>query len=292
MTTQGSTSASASASAPIVLSRRNAHARDENIVFQEEGHKYTILTDMNSKYTSVTTWIHSHFPHFNAGKVIARMMSGKNWNPDNKYWGMTAEQIKKSWADNGAAVAGAGTDMHFRIECFMNHPLSIDGDTHEDLLRLYRGDIEKQPEWEPEWEYFLKFVDDFPQLKPYRTEWLIYNEDWKLSGSIDMVYENYDGTLSIYDWKRSKEISKVNNFNEYSTTEVISHMPNSNFWHYALQLNTYKSILEAKYDKVVKELYLVRLHPNNEDETYELIQVPILQREMELLGFGPGVGPR
>jgi len=273
---------------PIILSLRNSHERDEHIVFQEEGHKYTILTDVNSKYTSVTTWIHSHFPQFNADKIITRMMSGKNWNPQNKYWGMTASEIKKMWADNGAAVAGAGTNMHFRIECFMNHPLSIDGDTHEDLLRLYLSDLEEgdadkrkeEEEEDKEWCYFLKFVDDFPHLKPYRTEWLVYNEDWKLSGSIDMVYENEDGTLSIYDWKRSKEIGRVNNFNEYSCTDSICHLPNTNFWHYSLQLNTYKSILEEKYDKKIKDLYLVRLHPNNEDETYELIDVPILQKEM------------
>ena len=34
------------------------------IQFFEKGHKYTISTDPNSKYTSVTTWNHSHFPKF------------------------------------------------------------------------------------------------------------------------------------------------------------------------------------------------------------------------------------
>ena len=29
-----------------------------------------------------------------------------------------------------------------------------------------------------------------------------------------MVYENDDGTLMIYDWKRSKGISTINNFNK------------------------------------------------------------------------------
>ena len=36
-----------------------------------------------------------------------------------------------------------------------------------------------------------------------------------------------------------------------------------NYGHYALQLNTYKYILEKRYNKVVKELYLLCLHPNN-----------------------------
>ena len=48
---------------------------------------------------------------------------------------------------------------------------------------------------------FTEAVKDHPELKPYRTEWTIYDEDLKISGSIDMIYENPDGTLSIYDWK-------------------------------------------------------------------------------------------
>jgi hypothetical protein len=96
-----------------------------------------------------------------------------------------------------------------------------------------------------------------------------------------MIYENTDGTLSIYDWKRAKDITRINQFNKYAITQSISHLFDSNFWHYALQLNTYKAILETKYNKKVRDLYLVRLHPDNEEETYELIQLPDLKIEME-----------
>jgi ATP-dependent exoDNAse (exonuclease V) beta subunit len=117
-------------------------------------------------------------------------------------------------------------------------------------------------------------------LKPYRTEWIIYHDDVKISGSIDMVYENPDGSLSIYDWKRSKNITSVNNFNEFAKTRQICHLPNSNFWHYALQLNLYKTILEEKYRKTVRDLVLVRLHPDAEEKNYELIPLPNLAREI------------
>jgi hypothetical protein len=61
---------------------------------------------------------------------------------------------------------------------------------------------------------------------------------------------------------------------------VVSHIPDTNFWHYALQLNTYKYILEDKYGKRIRELNLVRIHPDNPAKTYELIPVPIMTREM------------
>jgi hypothetical protein len=41
-----------------VLSVKNAHPRDKNIHFEEEGHKYTIL-GMVGGYTYVTTWVHT-----------------------------------------------------------------------------------------------------------------------------------------------------------------------------------------------------------------------------------------
>ena len=269
-----------------VLSKRNKHSRDENIQFFEEDHRYVIKSDPNFKYTSVTTWNHSHFPHFDADGVITNMMKGKNWKEGHKYWGMTPEEIKAQWNDNASSVSGAGTDMHFEIECFMNDKRMQCQYTHKELYQIYNCDIikkDKHVSKSLEWQYFIEFVKDTPELKPYRTEWTVYHEDLKLAGSIDMVYENPDGTLSIYDWKRAKDITRVNNFNKYAITECICHMPDSNFWHYALQLNTYKAILEEKYNKKITDLYLVRLHPNNEEKTYDLIKLPDLSKDIKNL---------
>jgi hypothetical protein len=268
-----------------VLSNRNRHPRDNNIQFFEEGHKYVIKTDPDTKYTSVTTWNHSHFPHFDADAVITNMIKGRNWKEGHKYWGMTPDEIKTKWNANGTSVSGAGTDMHFEIECFMNDNHMQCEYTHKELYLNYecnyiKTNREYHEQKSLEWKYFIEFIKDTPELKPYRTEWTVYHEELKLAGSIDMVYENHDGTLSIYDWKRAKDITRVNTFNKYALTECISHMPDSNFWHYALQLNTYKAILEQKYDKKIRDLYLVRLHPDNEEKTYELIKLPDLSKNI------------
>ena len=259
-----------------ILSETNRHERDANIMFFEQDHKYCITTDPDSKYTSVTTWVHSHFPKFDADDIINKMMSGKSWKRGHKYWGKTADQIKQQWSDNGSAVSGAGTDLHYDIECFMNNDTLPPKYTHRDLLEA--NTIHKNTS--VEWSYFMQFVADTPNLRPYRTEWCVYNDDLKISGSIDMIYENPDGSLSIYDWKRSKEISAINKFNKFAVSESICHLPDSNFWHYAMQLNTYKALIESKYGKKVKELFLVRLHPDAEDKTYDLIKLPILSNEI------------
>jgi ATP-dependent exoDNAse (exonuclease V) beta subunit len=112
---------------------------------------------------------------------------------------------------------------------------------------------------------------------------MVYNEEYKLSGSIDMVFENPDGTLQIYDWKRCQEIKHETGFGQYAITPCISHLPDTNFWHYALQLNTYKMMLEQKYDKKVTGLYLVCLHPDNVYKSYDRIEVPFLDKDIENL---------
>ena len=267
-----------------ILSVKNAHPRDANIQFFEEGHKYIILSEPEIKYTSVTTWNHSHFPHFDADEIIKNMMKSKGWKEGHKYWGLTPEQIKAQWNSNKDAVSGAGTDLHFEIECFNNDKRFQFEYTNKELYEIYMIDNKETHSSRPlEWQYFINFVRDNPELKPYRTEWLVYNEDVKISGSIDMVYENPDGTLSIYDWKRAKLITRINNFNKFAISPEVCHLPDSNFWHYALQLNTYKAIIEAKYDRKIKDIFLVRLHPDAEEKNYELISLPNLSREINEL---------
>ena len=241
----------------------NQHPRDEGISFEEGPHIYTVLGERGT-YTSVTTWVHKNFEPFNADSIIDKMLSSPKMNdPTYKYYGMTKAQIKQQWDSKRDSSALAGTKMHLDIEHYYN-----------------QCEVTNVSE---EYKYFLRFVNDFPELKPYRTEWMVYHEDVKISGSIDMIFENPDGTLQIYDWKRCQEITHDNGFNQYAKTEVINHLPDTNFWHYSLQLNTYKKILEDKYGKKVTGLYLICLHPDNANKTYERIEVPFLDREMELL---------
>ena len=93
-----------------------------------------------------------------------------------------------------------------------------------------------------------------------------------------MIYENPDGTLDICDWKRCKEIKKHNPWQSAKTT-CIEHLPDTNFWHYTLQLNTYKYLLEKNYDKKIKNMYLICLHPSK--PSYIKYTVPYLPQEIE-----------
>jgi hypothetical protein len=285
------------------LALKNKHERDLNISFEAGPHLYTIKGAEGKKFTSVTTWNHSHFAVFDADLIITNMMKGKNWIK-SKYYGKTREEIKAGWDQGRDEASGAGTNMHYQIECYYNtglHNASADEvganevganevganevgvGANEVGVGAGANEVGVGAGAGPslEYSYFKNFLNACPDLKPYRTEWMIYDEDLCMAGSIDMVYENPDGTLMIYDWKRAKAIVKASAFMKYATTECISHIPDTNFWHYALQLNTYKAILEKNYGKTVTKLALVCLHPSKRN--FEVIPVPILREEIGAL---------
>lgn len=257
------------------LKNLNLHKRDNYITFDEGPHIYTISLFDNSgnkyersDFTSVTTWCHSHFNHFDADKIIKKMMNSSKWS-QNKYYGMKVEEIKALWDKNRDEAAQSGTKMHWDIECFYNLNFNENASV--------------------EYQYFMNFEKDRlndeigfgKDWKPYRTEWMIYDEELELCGSVDMTYIDSDNNIHIYDWKRCKEIKKANQW-QSALTDCINHLPDTNYWHYSLQLNIYKTILERKYgfkDKV-KSLYLVVLHPENKNKNYMRIKVPILKDEM------------
>jgi hypothetical protein len=244
---------------PTYLANKYPHKRDAHILFDEGPHIYTI--DGDSNYMSVTTWNHSHFAPFDADAIISKMMASKRW-AQSKYYGQTAKEIKAGWSANGKAASSAGTKMHYDIECFYN---DLDVEIEEDCV---------------EWDYFAQFENEIGQhLTPYRTEMMVWDKELRLAGSIDMIFENPDGTLQVYDWKRCKNIKKDNRW-QSSTTECISHLPDTNFWHYSLQLNTYKYMLEKNYGKKVTDMYLVCLHPTNYNKSYIRLKVPELPEEI------------
>jgi len=247
---------------PFKLAIINPHPRDSHIQFEEANHKYTINGDSTS-YTSVTTFNHSQFEQFDADKVISNMMRSQKW-PSSKYYGQTPEQIKQTWADNGRTASTSGTRIHFDIECYYNDAPNEN----------------QSPEYQ---HHFLNFAADHKHLTPFRTEWMIYDEPAKLAGSVDMLFKDPvdPKTLHIYDWKRCKEITKTNAFCKTATNPLIEELPDTNYWHYCLQLNTYKYIIEKNYDYKVKDMYLVALHPDNAN--YKKIKVINLQSQVEAL---------
>lgn len=227
--------------------------RDKRIKFVEDTHTYYI--DDKKVPISTTGLISLFFPKFNADLVISKMMKSKKWK-DSKYYGMTEDAIKSQWNDSGKDASSEGTKLHLKIEHFYKHNIEIDESNKEHIQ-------------------FKNFYQDHKYLNPFKFEWRIFDDVINFAGTIDSIFKNNDGTYSIYDWKRSKEIKFENRYD--NALEPISHLPDTNYSKYSVQLNIYKYILEKYYDIKIKELYLVQFHPNIEN--YNKIRVQDMNKE-------------
>lgn len=234
----------------------NEHQRDRRIKFEPLHHIYYI-DGICEGYVSVTKFIHNFFTEFNVEVVIKEMKQSPKWK-DSKYFNMSDMEIKQIWEENRNKEAKAGTLLHADIENYYNNK-----------------NVSNQS---PEWHFFLKFVKNNPNLKAYRTEWAIFNERLKLAGSIDMVFVDEDGAFHIYDWKRTKSIKKTNDFD--CGIYPLQHLPNSNYWHYSLQLNIYRRMLKV-YGIEIKSMKLIQLHPDW--KTYIEHECPVMDSEVERL---------
>jgi len=255
------------------LSTIHHHPRDDHISFDEPTHKYYVNGSCQGNI-SCTGFVHEFFGHFDAKAIITKMRKGANWIT-SKYYGKTDKEIMDEWSANGKTASEAGTAMHLAIEQFLHGSSEqIKPETFETV----------------EWKYFMKFWNDCGHdLEPYRSEWEVFTDSLapnananerkiKLCGSIDMVFRRKsDGKFVIYDWKRSKDIKADNKYQV--GLPPLEHLPDTNYWHYTMQLNVYKWILENYYGLEVADLYLVIIHPDK--PSYQRMRLNIMADEVE-----------
>jgi ATP-dependent exoDNAse (exonuclease V) beta subunit len=243
---------------------RNKHPRDDQITFEPISHTYQVTLDnISDTYISATTIIHKYFPEFDSDSVIKKMMKSSNW-PRSQYFGMSVDEIKNKWEVNRNNAANQGTKVHDWIENF--------------YLKEFTYPSEEARE-NKSFQNFMNFHSDYGWA-PYRTEWRVFTEKYRVAGSIDIIFEgSKPGYVKIYDWKNSKEIKTDNRYEK--GLEPLQHLPHCNFYHYSLQLNLYKWIIETHYHLKVEEMGLIIVHESN--PTYLKYDVKDMRKEVEMM---------
>ncbi len=259
-----------------ILWKNNEHPRDKDIIFYEPTHTYTVK-GITEGYISCTGFLHDFFGHFDPDAILKKMRSSRNW-PNSKYYGRTDEDIKAEWAANGRNASEKGTAMHLAIEQFLNGAIDVSFFKCP-VENPNKVDVPEEVLNSKEWKYFLNFWKDYgDDLVPHRMEWEVWVEEIRLAGSIDAVfYRKSTKDYIILDWKRSKEIKTDNKFQ--SGLGPVSHLPDCNYWHYTLQLNVYRWILQTYYGMKISDLAIVIFHPDNNN--YKKFNLNILDDEVQ-----------
>ncbi len=223
------------------LQKKNPVVREDRMTFDEASHTYTF--DGRVVPRSVTTIVHQFSDEFDPESAITAMRASDNWEwkqfkflkEDDSV--MDDTEITALWRKNGQVARSRGTLMHWQIEMFLN------------------GAEIEQPQ-SPEFMQFMLLYETM-QLRPYRTELSIYHSGLDVAGQIDALCVGAYG-LEIWDWKRSKEI-QMDAFRQMKFP--LHHLPDSNYYHYGLQLNLYRYILESEYDMPISRMCLGVFHP-------------------------------
>lgn len=235
------------------FNEKNSHTRDSHIHFDEVGHLYTFGDET---FESVTTVVENTFDKFDAPAWAAKKCPSD------------PESLLRQWEEKAKTARDLGTLMHDRIE------------------RFYLGQqLEEEAATDPTFMRFLRFASKHP-LTPYRSEWRIYSEDFKIAGTLDFLTIDDKGNFTIYDWKRSTKVVDdsghiLDRAYGRHALEPISSLDDTTYNHYALQVSIYRYILELHYGIVVKEAYLGVFHPDM--ATYHRVPLPYLRKEVVAL---------
>ena len=230
--------------------------RDGLISFDPSQHIYRFGDE---EFESVTTVVDNLFAKFDAETAAMRKCNGD---------AVRARQLMNEWEAKGQQARDLGTLMHDRIE------------------RYYLGEpLEAGVYADPTFSHFLNFADE-RKLHPYRSEWRIFSEQFKIAGTLDFLSVTPEGEFEIYDWKRSTKVVDpmgrvIDNSYRRTAEYPLGNVADTTFNHYALQVSIYRFILAAHYGINVSRAYLGVFHPDM--PSHYCVELPYLGEEVNKL---------
>jgi len=225
---------------------------DQSVIrLEEETHTYHVSRAPFLRFTSVTTFIHDFFPHFDS-VGIATKLAGK---PGTKYAKKTVEDILAEWKD----IADEGTYTHALIEDWIrkrNHLKSIGVNELPEIefednsrnAKALHGVIWLKNNMQPHYELY-------PEIRMYSVK-------YQLAGTADLlIYDPHTKSWIIADWKTNKQISTSSYSSETGLHDSTKFLPNCHHSTYSLQMSLYQYLLETEYGIRVQKRILLHLLP-------------------------------
>lgn len=228
-----------------------------------EDHTYTVQTDPTTRYCSVTQLVKGFSRPFQEDLEAAKYSVKHR---------MKKKDVLQLWADKRNNAANLGTIVHAIAENIAHNlrehgwydPVTPPGPAAGYVAGVHRF-------YDEHLEAGL--AGPVPELR-------VASPTWRLAGTVDLI-TGLDGEPAILDWKTSERIDRFG-FGSKCMYAPFNHLPDSNFWHYLLQLNTYRYILKKEYDYEVNQLAVIWLLP---DGSYRIKSMEIAPDELLEKGF-------
>jgi hypothetical protein len=230
---------------------------DGKVFFLEEAHKYYHIDDIKdnnlvpfskSKYkfkspTGIIGKFHEKFDSMAVSEayVVKHMLD------------ITAEELREQWSEKARVASERGSMLHSLGESI------LDGWDFGELPEL------------PQVSHLLTALDEIADAgwRLAKTELLVYNTGFKIAGQADIVLKRpkkdapEEFEYGIFDYKFLKDaVSKKSFFNprtrQYKKMySLFKHLPDTNYYHYSIQLEFYKLLMGSFGDKVITKQLIV-----------------------------------
>lgn len=267
----------------LSLAQTNVHDQDKVIKFRVEDHKYFFAGETPQSTlqqslgcVSVTGLYKKYCNEFNAEEQAKRMCSAQGFpyrQPHHEQYKKLLQGVNRKdwcaavlqeWARKGKEASELGTAAHRALELMLNtvtwwQPIDVSRETQMAAKFMF---LMREQGW-----------------VPYRTEMIIAVPELKLAGSVDFLLCRADRALRegptellLGDLKRVEKFEARSNFNQHMKPPFDA-FPDTNLWHYTMQPNLYKAMLEweGRYGVVVTRMVLLDVHPTQDD--YLLVEV-------------------
>jgi len=227
---------------------------DGKVIFIEDTHKYYHIDDIKDgklvpfnkskyKFKSPTGIISDFHEHFDAIPISEKYVKKHNLD-------ITAEELREQWAEKARVASDRGSLLHSLGESIFDGwdfgelpDLPQVGNLMNALEEVYKGN------W---------------QLA--KTEVLVYNTGFKIAGQADILLKRPIDSgfeYGIFDYKFLKEALSKKSFYNPRTRQYkkmfgpFRHLPDTNFYHYSIQLEMYRMLMGAFGDKIVAKTLVV-----------------------------------
>jgi ATP-dependent exoDNAse (exonuclease V) beta subunit len=236
------------------------------IKFEDSTHSYYLD---GRKLTSVTTLIHKYTSHFDE----------EYWaNIKSEEYGIDKSQVIYAWDFLNDISTYKGSPLHNYIENYYYNKLYeypsksiIEHFGYDPIIDQFN--IIKN-------QFHNFYNDSFGKLIAIKPEFIVYDEEYMVSGMVDMLFYNKKkNKLQIWDWKTNKALRSENRYQKISG--IFSDMDDCELNTYALQLNTYKYIIQKNTGVEIDDLYIVWFFEKNDN--YKIIPLPDLQDKVKLM---------
>lgn len=231
-------------------------------------HKY-IHRITGKKYKSVTTTLSSIEPHFDVQGVSAAIVGQADNVKQERYIGMTQQQIIDFWQLLNDEANIYGTKVHDIVERYLlANKWYFPADTEE-------GRFEQ------------KVIDGFDALKIEEgqaiwPERILFAEQYELAGMSDLIIDIDEKFFDVLDHKTNRVFNFFNPYGYETLHKPFDHLQACQWSIYTLQLSVYAYMYELEFPKR-KCRQIVVLYWDKVKETFEKIHIMYLKHEAKKL---------